>query len=773
MQWFNNLRLAGKLFVSFAVVLTLTCAIGVLSIVRLSDVAQQSEQLSGNFMPSLDTLGALNTIASDIRIAQIRHVVANDDEERKSDAALIDEISADRAKLAQRFEPLISSEAERTLWVEYEKQWSDYMTRAGKSRAMAEQGLSSSAEADITTGEAKQQFDEAGEVIDKIIALKRQSASNMTAQALSAYEVSRAIILGMLALGIALGGAIAVYVGRAISGPVGATIEIFKRMAAGQLDNVIDTSRKDEVGELQANLAGMQDQLRKLIAENQGQLTAINKTQAVIEMQMDGTILSANDNFLRTIGYSLDELKGRSHSMLVDPSVRHGEEYRRQWDNLRRGEADSGRYRAIGKGERRLVLDGSYNPILGADGKPYKVMMYVSDVTAQVELTKAMESAVAQTQDVARAAGDGDLTARLDTGDKQGDLRKMAEAINSLLAGMGDIVSTVKDAATEVHRGAEEISQGNANLSQRTEEQSSSLEETASSMEEMTSTVKQNADNAGQANQLATAARDQAEKGGRVVGKAVRAMTEINESSKKIADIISVIDEIAFQTNLLALNAAVEAARAGEQGRGLAVVASEVRSLAGRSATAAKEIKDLIQDSVKKVEDGSVLVTQSGQTLEQIVSSVKKVSDIVAEIAAASREQSSGIEQVNRAVMQMDEMTQQNAALVEQATAASQSMADQARDLNQMMDRYRIAEGQLTAAQSISKPAKPAAAAARSSAVPAAARIERRSAARPWAGKSATRASARPVPVAESQADTRSHKKAAAGATEDSDWQEF
>jgi methyl-accepting chemotaxis protein len=206
----------------------------------------------------------------------------------------------------------------------------------------------------------------------------------------------------------------------------------------------------------------------------------------------------------------------------------------------------------------------------------------------------------------------------------------------------------------------------------------------------MTSTVKQNADNAGQANQLATAARDQAEKGGAVVGRAVKAMTEINESSKKIADIIGVIDEIAFQTNLLALNAAVEAARAGEQGRGFAVVASEVRSLAGRSATAAKEIKDLIQDSVKKVEDGSVLVAQSGQTLEQIVSSVKKVSDIIAEIAAASREQSSGIEQVNRSVMQMDEMTQQNAALVEEASASSQAMADQARQLNEILSRYQV-----------------------------------------------------------------------------------
>ncbi len=264
----------------------------------------------------------------------------------------------------------------------------------------------------------------------------------------------------------------------------------------------------------------------------------------------------------------------------------------------------------------------------------------------------------------------------------------MSRGINQLADNITTTVSMVKSAAAEIHRGAEEISAGNSNLSLRTEEQAASLEETASSMEQMTTTVKQNADNAGQANQLAVAARDQAEQGGMVVGRAVQAMSGINDSARKIADIIGVIDEIAFQTNLLALNAAVEAARAGEQGRGFAVVASEVRNLAGRSATAAKEIKDLIQDSVKKVSDGSLLVTQSGQTLEQIVTSVKKVSDIVAEIAAASREQSLGIEQVGRAVMQMDELTQQNAALVEQATAASQGMTTEAGGLNAMMARY-------------------------------------------------------------------------------------
>lgn len=471
-----------------------------------------------------------------------------------------------------------------------------------------------------------------------------------------------------------------------------------------------------------------------LLADLQGKLAAIDKSQAVVEFDLQGNTLTANENFLELLGYRLEEIKGRSHSMFADPVYRTSDEYRLFWEKLRRGEYDAGQYKLIGKGGRDVWIQASYNPILDARGKPYKVVKFASDVTAQVNITQQMHSVVAQTQgviksanggdlsgriDTATASGDalkmaeainlllgtvsemfadvqevimaateGDLSGRVDTGTKTGDLRKMAESVNALLESVALIVSNVKGAASEVMGGAEEISQGTLDLQQRTEQQSSSLQQTASSMEEMTQTVKQNADNAGRANRLATAARDQAQNGGAVVDKAVEAMGKINEASKKISDIIGVIDEIAFQTNLLALNAAVEAARAGEQGRGFAVVATEVRSLAGRSATAAKEIKELIQDSVRKVADGSRLVTQSGQTLGEIVTSVKKVSDIVAEIASASREQSAGIEQVNQAVMQMDEMTQQNAALVEQATASSQSMAEQARRLATLMARY-------------------------------------------------------------------------------------
>ena len=284
----------------------------------------------------------------------------------------------------------------------------------------------------------------------------------------------------------------------------------------------------------------------------------------------------------------------------------------------------------------------------------------------------------------------GDLTQRVDCGLAAGELAGICSSVNALIEHLGATVQDIGSTTVEVKRAADDIATGNANLAQRTAEQSSSLEETATSMEQMTATVKQNADNAAQANQLALAARDQAERGGLIVNQAIAAMSDINQSSERIADIIGVIDAIAFQTNLLALNAAVEAARAGEQGRGFAVVASEVRNLAGRSATAAKEIKGLIQDSVRKVADGSARVTQSGRTLEEIVSSVKKVSDIVAEIAAASREQSAGIEQVNRAILQMDELTQQNATLVDQATAAARNTSALAESLDRNMSRYRM-----------------------------------------------------------------------------------
>ncbi|MDQ3775167.1 MAG: methyl-accepting chemotaxis protein [Pseudomonadota bacterium] len=381
------------------------------------------------------------------------------------------------------------------------------------------------------------------------------------------------------------------------------------------------------------------------------------------------------------------------------------------------------------------------------------LFLMLAGVVLGFAVTRDVERSAAATAAVASAIAKGDLTSTIKViGRDEGAW--LLHELKTMQKKLIEVTIEVRRTAVAVYSGAHQIVQGNTDLSSRTEEQASSLEETASSMEEFTGTLRQNANNAREANQLSSNARQQAERGGAVVRAAIAAMAEINASAKRIADIIGVIDEIAFQTNLLALNAAVEAARAGEQGRGFAVVASEVRNLAQRSAGAAKEIKDLIQDSVRKVEDGSKLVDQSGAALGEIVSSVKRVSDMIAEIAAASQEQSSGIEQVNRAITQMDQATQQNAALVEEAAAASESLEEQANHLTEIMEFFKLQEMAAT-----STPERIAHA-------PLAA-VERRATERPWSGTP----SARPKTTS-SPAKVPAQRVAVAGGDE-KEWEEF
>ncbi len=337
----------------------------------------------------------------------------------------------------------------------------------------------------------------------------------------------------------------------------------------------------------------------------------------------------------------------------------------------------------------QAVLTGDSERRIAMQGKSGNLLLLAQSIN---ELIDSVATTVAETVRVVGLAVEGDLTSRMRVDDRSGDFKALAASVNSMVQAMRDVVAGLTTTCRTVQSGAEEISRGNLDLSKRTEEQASSLVETTSSMEQMTSRVKSNAESAIQANHLAVAAREHAERGGSVVGAAVAAMSEISAASNKIAEIIGVIDEIAFQTNLLALNAAVEAARAGEQGRGFAVVASEVRNLASRSAGAAKEIKALIQDSVGKVNEGTKLVDESGEVLGEIVTRVKKVTNVMAEIAASSREQASGIEQVNRAVSSMDSSTQQNAALVEQATAAARALSEQATSMMNQMGRYRLSQ---------------------------------------------------------------------------------
>jgi methyl-accepting chemotaxis protein len=380
-------------------------------------------------------------------------------------------------------------------------------------------------------------------------------------------------------------------------------------------------------------------------------------------------------------------------------------------------------------------------------------------------LLKQLGGEPGYTAKIAGSIANGDLSIGIDTkaSDSGSLLTEMKQMRNSLV----DIVSQVRRGTHTITTASREISAGNVDLSSRTELQASSLEKTASAMEELTSTVKQNADNAREANQLAATASDVARKGGAVVSQVVGTMGEINSSAGKIADIIGVIDGIAFQTNILALNAAVEAARAGEQGRGFAVVASEVRSLAQRSAAAAKEIKTLIGDSVEKIGRGSKLVGEAGTTMEEVVDSVKRVTDIMSDIAAASAEQSAGIEQVNLSIIEMDGMTQQNAALVEQAAAAFQSLQDQAAELQRVVSIFKLEEGMQAAAEQAAaiRPAAPAAAIATAVTTRAVAARP----AKPQLKKPEAKAAGHAVSSAEK---TSTSKKVAAAAASD-DWEEF
>lgn len=426
---------------------------------------------------------------------------------------------------------------------------------------------------------------------------------------------------------------------------------------------------------------------------NAGMLAAIDKAQAVVEFALDGTIQAANGNFLRTMGYSLEEIQGKHHSIFIEPAYRESAKYKEFWDKLGRGEYDAGQYSRIGKGGKKVWIQATYNPILDANGKAFKVVKYATDITAQVMANEALQAAVRQTKAVVAAAEQSDLTQRIPLDDKAGEIESLCAGINGLLDTMSEVVREIKRSAREVANAAAEISTSTTSLSQRTEEQAASLEETSASMEQISATVKTNAERAQQANRSVSTTRDVADRGGQVVAKAVAAMSQIEAAARKISDIIGVIDEIARQTNLLALNAAVEAARAGDAGRGFAVVASEVRSLAQRSSQAAKDIKDLITNSNSQVQAGVELVTNAGSALTEILGSIKEVAGIVADIASASGEQSDGIEQVNRALAQMDEATQQNSALVEENAATAKSLESQSRDMTVRVDAFVLDGG--------------------------------------------------------------------------------
>lgn len=421
-----------------------------------------------------------------------------------------------------------------------------------------------------------------------------------------------------------------------------------------------------------------------------GQLAAIKKSQAVIEFDLTGHVLDANDNFLRALGYTLAEIKGQHHSIFVERSERSSEGYARFWDRLGRGEYDEGQYLRIGKGGREVWIQASYNPIFDALGRPYKVVKYAADITASKMRAAALEAAVNETRSVILATQSKDLTQRVPLDDKSDEIVELCSGINALLDSFSTVIGTVTGISDRISVGSHRIGADSKALAQRTEEQAASLEETAATTEELAASVKQSFERACEAAKLGADASGVANRGGSIVGDAVVAMVGIEKASSDIGNIIRVIDDIAFQTNLLALNAAVEAARAGEAGKGFAVVASEVRTLAQRSSEAANDIKKLITNSSNQVAQGVTLVQQTGSALSEIVNSSTSVASALDEIKSASREQANGIEEVAKVVAHMDEMTQRNSAMADQSAGIAAELQIATDSLKRLIEGFRV-----------------------------------------------------------------------------------
>ncbi|WP_313161026.1 methyl-accepting chemotaxis protein [Stenotrophomonas sp.] len=695
MKWFHDLPIARKLAVGFTLTTLMTVVLGVFALVRLNGANAQLAAMAGNDIPSVQHLGEVRSQLGEFRTYEMAQVSMFDQPEKVADYNTRMDSTAKivRDELAA-YAALPAGDRERALFRKVSADVDAYFHANAELRAAVAAGDGALARqiSDEKSRPARRTL------FDDLKELGAFSNSLMESKIANANAVHRTSVIAIIACMVLLSlvaVALALVISRAITRPLSQAVHAIKSVARGDLSVTIRATGADEAGQMLAATSDMTTMLRRYSDETR-QMAAMHAGPDISHrMPVDfpgvygelavGTNTVVFDH-LDAIKDAIDILNQYAAGDLSQNARRLPGSRAILHESM---DAAKASLLAINTQIQTLAQAAA----AGDFSQRGDSLRFEHDFRVMIEnLNTMMEVAdgnLSQLSQLLQSIANGDLTARMH-GEFHGVFASMRDDANATVAQLTQIVGRIQQASSSISTAAGEIASGNNDLSRRTEQQAANLEETAASMEELTSTVRQNAEHARQANQLAIGAHTVASQGGDVVGQVVSTMHEIDASSRRIADIITVIDGIAFQTNILALNAAVEAARAGEQGRGFAVVASEVRTLAQRSASAAKEIKGLIDESVGKVAEGSQLVNQAGATMGEIVASVQRVTDIMAEISAASQEQSAGIEQVNQTVVQMDETTQQNAALVEEATAAARAMEEQAGHLTDAVALFKL-----------------------------------------------------------------------------------